>query len=262
MADKAKAEEGAKKAMPKGGRKGGTMFPRTPLDKALGYSENLVRKTHSGAQPVQTILVGVFKNKGDDGKVRASALRQFGLLEGDADGYSASQLAREIEATPKTEQHIVIQRAFFNAKLFKQLYDTFQSDTVSRAKLRQAAVTAKVHPDTGLECVDCFVSSAVTAGLATEIDAENVAITAASTLNAPPVVTEPAPDALPADEEGTPAAEVTPPPPKPATSAAKQTGSGDGTTRTGAQLQLHVDSSSDPDKLRKQLELLREFGMI
>jgi hypothetical protein len=80
---KAKAGSGAQEnaKMPKGGRKGGTIFPRLNLKQALEYSKKLVSKTAVAPQPGATILAGVFNNAGPEGKVRLSALKQFGLLE-------------------------------------------------------------------------------------------------------------------------------------------------------------------------------------
>src|SRR5262249_38434220 len=110
MAEAIKAE---KKKMPKGGRKGGTRFPQVNLQKALEYGKKLVSKTHNGPQPTQTIFVGVFNNKGPIGGVRASALKQYGLMEGDtAEGYVASQLARDLEAAVPEERVGLVQRAF------------------------------------------------------------------------------------------------------------------------------------------------------
>lgn len=48
----------ATKKPPKGGRRGGTTFPRVGLKKALEYSQKLVRKTHTGPQPEDAILRG------------------------------------------------------------------------------------------------------------------------------------------------------------------------------------------------------------
>ena len=91
MAEAAKTEK--KKTTPKGGRRGGTLFPKINLQKALEYSKKLVAKTHVSAQPADEILPGVFGTSGPDGQVRASALKQFGLMQGDAKAYEATQLA-------------------------------------------------------------------------------------------------------------------------------------------------------------------------
>ncbi len=194
MAEAIKSE---KKKMPKGGAKGGTRFPQIDLQKALEYGKKLVSKTHNGPQPEQTIWVGVFNTKTSRAGTRASALKQYGLMEGDAsEGYVASQLARDIEGAVPEERRNLVQRAFLTPKLFKQIYDTLQPDTVSRARVRQVVITAKVHPDSADKCVACFIDGAIYAGLA---------------------------DVL---------------------------------------VNLAVDSSSDPDKLEKQLKLLKQYGLL
>lgn len=77
-----KANAPTKKKPPKGGRKGGTTFPRLALQQALEYAKKLVSRTAISAQPEATVLAGIFGNSGPEGKVRLSALKQFGLLEG------------------------------------------------------------------------------------------------------------------------------------------------------------------------------------
>jgi|SRR5271157_1385490 len=90
----AEIEKMAKKSTPsKGGRKGGTLFPKIGLKQALEYAMKLVAKTHTGPQPEKTVLPGVFGSSSNPGKVRASALKQFGLLEGGREAYQATPLA-------------------------------------------------------------------------------------------------------------------------------------------------------------------------
>ena len=86
-------EKPTAKKPPKGGRKGGVLFPKIGLKQALEYAKKVVSKTHTGPQPEKTILPGVFGSAGPTGKVRASALKQYGLLEGAVDGYQATKLA-------------------------------------------------------------------------------------------------------------------------------------------------------------------------
>ncbi len=265
MAEPAKVE---KKRMPKGGRRGGTLFPKVNLQKALQYGKKLVSKTHNGPQPEQTVLVGVFNNKGPEGGVRASALKQYGLMEGDAaSGYVASQLARDIEAAIPEERPALSQRAFLTPRLFKQVYDTLQPDTVSRARVRQVVVTAKVHPESADECVACFIEGAVHAGLG-ELDGENIALTSVG------VVTGPA--AVPAENEPgmeAPEENVEEIAQEHEAGVARSPDTNNGGSRqprgrSGAvpvadvRVNLTVDPSSDPEKLEKQLKLLKQYGLL
>lgn len=261
MAESAKAE---KKKMPKGGRRGGTLFPKINLQKALEYSRKLVSKTHSGPQPEQTVLFGVFNNKGPEGGVRASALKQYGLMEGDAAGYTASALARAIEAAVPEEKTALFQKAFLTPKLFKQIHDTLQSETASRARVRQVAITGKVHPESADECVECFINGAVHARLGA-LEGENVVLTTISTPESPPATEErnateesrqESENAEESQAEATEARQTTPhnsdgPPPGSAN-----------LPNADVRVNLTVDSSSDPEKLEKQLKLLRQYGLL
>ncbi len=257
-----------KRKTPKGGSKGGTRFPRLNIAEALAYSKKLVSKTHNGPQPEQTILVGVFNNKGPEGGVRASALKQYGLMEGDAaKGYVASQLARDVEAAVPEEKAALIQKAFLTPQLFKQVYDTLQPDTVSRARVRQVVVTAKVHPDSADVCVACFIDGALHAGLGT-MEGENIALTNAGAGAGPlPVLSE--------NEQGAEEIEahVEESEHDNETGAAQSEGkaaNNDGPPQGGqasapksaVTVNLAVDSSSDPDKLEKQLKLLKQYGLL
>ena len=246
----------------KGGKKGGSRFPRVPLAKALEYADKLVKRTHHGALPAQTILVGVFDNKGSDGEIRVGALGGYGLLDGDKEkGYVATQLARDIVAAPAEDQPPLFRQAFLNAKTFNQLYQTFQADTVSKAKLRQAALSDGVHPETVDQCVDCFLSGAQKAGVGT-MTGESIVLIAA---NATPAL---APDPQ-ADEEidraleqdGISRGEATEEEPA-APPAANGSEPKPATQRPGVSVNFNLDSTFDTEKLQRQLELLRKYNVI
>src|ERR1035441_1549792 len=100
----AETEKPATKKPPKGGRKGGTLFPKINLKQSLDYWKKAVSKTHTGPQPEGTILQGVFGNAGPAGRVRASALKQYGLLEGTVEAYKSTKLARDIDAAPDEDR--------------------------------------------------------------------------------------------------------------------------------------------------------------
>jgi len=259
MAEPTKA---AAKKTSKGGSKGGTRFPRLNIADALAYSKKLVSKTHNGPQPEQTILVGVFNNKGAEGGVRASALKQYGLMEGDAKGYSASPLARQIEAAMPEQRPALVQRAFLTPKLFKQVYDTLQSETASRARVRQVVVTGEVHPDSADVCVECFVEGATHAGLGT-MNEDSIVLGASA---AAPQLDTAQEEQGEAEKIDTPLDEATNSPN--AASAAKnepdsqRQNQSSGANKGAVTVNLAVDSSSDPDKLEKQLKLLKQYGLL
>lgn len=160
--------------MPKGGRKGGSVFPRVSLKDAIGYARKLVSKTHTTAQPKDVILVGVMGAKGGTGEVRISALKQYGFLKGDTKAnFSADKLAKSIVAAPTEEVLPLYREAMLKPSIFKKLFDTFHGDTVSKAKLKQRAADLGVHPDETATCVELYVSGMATAELV-EVDGEQV----------------------------------------------------------------------------------------
>lgn len=124
--------EEKKRQMPKGGRKGGRQFPQIGLKDAAEYAKRLVSKTHTGAQPEAIILKGVFDASGPMGGVRASAMKQFGFMEGAADAYKASDLAKKLVSAPSEEQAVLLQRALLKPAVFSTLYETFKGDTSER----------------------------------------------------------------------------------------------------------------------------------
>lgn len=262
----AEASKAAAKKPFKGGSKGGTRFPRLGLADALTYSKKLVSKTFNGSQPAQTILVGVFNNKGPEGEVRASALKQYGLMQGEASGYEASSLARQIEAAVPEEKTALIQQAFLIPKIFKQIYETLQSETATRARVRQVVVTGEVHPDSADKCVQIFIDGAVHAGLGS-MDGESIVLgSLAPTTSVPSAEVE---GSETGDQQADETLDASTEAQETQTETESSTDAGiDDTdhpsrpTKPGVNLNLNVDSSSDPEKLEKQLKLLKRFGLL
>lgn len=150
--------------MPKGGRKGGAVFPRIPLADAVVYAKKLVSKTHTGPQSNDVILMGVIGSKHDKGVYGMSALKQFGLMTGDTKShFSADVLAKKIAAAPSEELIPLFRQAALKPTVFKALFETFHGDTVSKAKLKQRVADLKVHPDETGNCVEVYVASMSTA---------------------------------------------------------------------------------------------------
>jgi hypothetical protein len=257
----------AKKQMPKGGRKGGRQFPQINLEKAVEYAKKLVSKTHTGAQPESIILTGVFGSATGAGRIRASAMKQFGLMDGTADAYIASDLAKRLIAAPPDEMRPLSQLAVLKPDVFKTLYETFKGDKVAAAKIRQQASNLEVHPDNLEKCVTLFVESIVFAGLG-EMNGDEISL-------APPVMEQPeVPSADAAPDEGVgersgpggskesgnaeKRQSVPVKPPLAAGAATEHAPSG----RSVIHVNIDLDSSLDTEKLERQLELLRRYGAI
>ena len=255
----------------RGGRLGGTSFPRVGLEAALKFAATLVTRTHTTPLPSEMVLVAVFGASGWRGKEKASALRMYGLLEGDTN-LTATKLAREINAAPDEEKKVLWRQAFLKPPIFADLYTGFQGADVSPAKLRQLALTKEIHPQLGDTCVEIFVEGAVTCGLATEHDNVVRLLPQTADVTIPePSKPEPALE-LPGEEEieqereraATPAAAAIVPPKQEHRARTTDIGGEEAPSRSKVQvnLNLNVDSSTDPETLRKQLEYLEKFGVI
>lgn len=259
--------------MPKGGRKGGTIFPRVALSDALVYAKKLVSKTHTGPQPREVIMSGVVGAKSGTGDVRMSALKQYGFLKGDAKtGYFAEELAKKITAAPPDEVSALYQRAILQPTVFKKLFDTYHGDSISKAKLKQRAADLKVHPDELETCADLYVSGMVTAGLVT-VDGDRIVHKASSELGqanghaGEAQATDDSPEPQSDDDQMGGSA------PETAEAAANEErtngGQANGVShpnphgpRAVFNVNVTLDSSLDIEKLQKQLELLKRFGAI
>lgn len=261
--------------MPKGGRKGGSVFPRVALNDAIGYARKLVSKTHTAPQPQDVILSGVVGAKGGTGNVRMSALKQYGFLKGDGKaGFSADELAKKIAAAPSEELAPLYRQAVLKPTVFKKLFDTYHGDTVSKAKLKQRAADLKVHPDETATCVDLYVSSMMTAGLVT-VEGDQVKHLASSDIAAAASAelavvadTELTVEELGGEELAGAVEDDLGMAENGVNDDEKAAGAHalGGVNQTGPRAVFNVnvtlDSSLDIEKLQKQLELLKRFGAI
>lgn len=250
------------KTMPKGGSKGGTRFPRETLSKAHEYAKKLVSKTHTGAQPATVILPGVFGTAGPAGQVRASALKQYALLEGTPKSYSASDLAKQLNGSTPEDLGGYLKDVFLKPKLFKTLFDTFCNDNTTRAKIRQQASNLKVHPDSLDECVQVFVESAIYAGLASE-SGDSIEFHAAPV----PSISNSNTDA---DEDSNeiPSDNITLADENERDDSDENNDETNSSNPQNKQMQqksnidIKIDPSMDPEKLDKLLAVLKKYGQI
>ncbi len=262
--------------MPKGGRTGGTSFPRISLDDALVYSKKLVSKTHTGAQPQDVIFAGVVGAKSGNGRVRIAALKQYGLLKGDANtNYSADELAKRIVAAPADELPPLLKSAVLRPTVFKKIFDAYHGDQVTRAKLRQRALDLKVHLDHADLCVDLYVSGMIRAGLL-NVEGDKYVHVAAQTTTAGNPSDDDADDAESLDEDGghdasEPSVQDESEKPQPrqddeeSLSEPRTRGERSKTNsapRAIFNVSVTLDSSLDTEKLEKQLLLLKRYGAI
>lgn len=253
------------------------MFPRMSLGDILPYAKRLVSKTHTAPQPTDVILMGVFGSKHGKGKYGMSAAKQYGLMAGDGKtNFSATDLAKKIASAPAEEQAMLCRRAAMKPAVFKAIFDTYHGDLVPKTRLRQRAADLNVHPDETTTCVELYVATLVTAGLAS-VEGEQVRHATSSdavTLSEPAdedesidpigsneseidlVMAAPQEDVVGFDEAAT----------KQAKSLSANTLTASAATHVGPRAVFNVnvtlDSSLDIEKLQKQLELLQRFGAI
>jgi hypothetical protein len=246
-----------KNKTPKGGRKGGKIFPHYSLKGALVWADKLVSKTHTAPQPVDVIRAGVVQAKSGVANMRISALRQYGLLQGGSAAINATDLARQIKSAPVEEKATYIKSAALRPDAFKKLFETFHGDAISIARIRQRSSEIGVHPDSAEKCAQLYVETVIFGGLAQRegdiITHHDAALLGEELQDSTNPADESLEDmnGLELDRPRTEAEERLPPP-------------GNSARRGGAAIQINInlDSSLDTEKLQKQLELLRRYGAL
>lgn len=274
------SEENKPRQMPKGGRKGGAIFPRLSLKDALIYARKLVSKTHVEAQPRDVILSGVVGAKSGMGNVRMSALKQYGLLKGDdKSNYSADELAKKIVASPPDELVSLYRQAVLKPTVFKRLFDTFHDDAVTKAKLKQRCADLKIHPDETETCVELYVSGMTMAGIVTiegeklkHLSSSEIYATAGSAANnednpslssefslheGSDVIFSSESDENSVSERTNDSKDV-----EGGTSPIPSMSAPRSGPKAVFNVNVTLDASMDVEKLQKQLELLKRFGAI
>lgn len=234
-------------------KRGGARFPKHKLEDALSWASKLVSRTHASAQPEEIIFAAVVTSRGSTGDIKIAALKQYGLMEGTSTGYSATDLARKISAAPDEDAPPLIAEAALSPPVFKQLYDTFAPGEATRGRLKQRTSDLKVHPDNADECVDSYIAALVTAGLA-RVEGDKLIH-----LGPGEVAARQEPEAIPADlidedaDQPTPKERPIEVDDAPVTAARG---------RSAVTVTVNVDSTMDPDKLEKQLALLKRYGAL
>lgn len=250
----------------KGGRKGGATFPRIDLKQAVEYAKKLVSKTHTGPQPQKVIYPGVFGVTSSRGGPKASALKQYKLMKGTPEAFSATELAKSISVCPNNEVSGLLVESLLSVGLFKTAFDTFKGDSVSGAKIKQQAASHNVHPDSLDEFLSVFVGSCVYAGIAKK-DADNISFVLDAHVQKIERKIEEAEEIdevleeednlvddedISNDNEGVSKGEK---PPK--SNKREQEG-----MPKKADIQIRIDPSMDPEKLDKLLGVLKKYGQL
>lgn len=234
------------------------MFPRFPLQASLAWAKKLVSKTHSSPQPVDVIYTAVVGAKSGRGNMKISALKQYGLLQGDAKGYDATDLAKKIVAAPDEELRPLLREAALSPTIFRGLFDTFHGDSFSKSKIKQRAADLNVHPDEADNCADIYIATMSTAGLVSSDGEQIIHISSAEISE--PVPPDPLDDESEFPEDTQSLEQVDEEKIEP--DASKSEGSRGRSHKAAVTVNLTVDSTMDVDKLERQLRLLKQFGAL
>ena len=257
------------KFIPKGGRKGGAVFPRLALKEAVEYAKKLVSKSHTAPISQAVLYSGVLGAKSGTGNVRASAVKQYALSVGDQKGgFSASDLAKKISVAPPDELSPLLRQAALSPIIFRGIFDTYHGDSVARAKLKQRAADLKVHPDQAEACADLYVRTMEFAGLVT-VDGDKIVHVNSSTVSTEPSAGEQQEesDAEAGDFDDIDEAETTEDEEVEEENDNGKVGGKIAKRRSAApkaviNINVSLDSTTDSDKLAKQLALLRKYGAL
>lgn len=238
-------------------RKGGTRYPRCTLEDCLVWARKLVSKTHSGPQPADLVLAGVVGATSSTGEIRLSALKQYGLLEGTSKGYSATALAKRIASAPPSETQTSLREAALSPTIFKQLFDTYHTDSVTKAKLKQRAAELQVHPDETERCIEIYCATILVSGLGfaegDKISHASPQSTSTDTSINSTFSETPTADSLTGSSQTDVIANVEPEVELPEAMRPM---------KAVFNVNVTLDSSLDTEKLERQLQLLKRYGAI
>lgn len=247
----------------KRGKKGGTQFPRYSLEHLHPLLKSLASKTHTNTITIEQLNAGVFGVGANSpvGKVKSSALKQFGLITGDYKKIKSSELTSRITMSDGDELKKNLQEAFGKVSVFVNALNTFQNSKIEKSRIGQYAVsTLKVHPDMMEDFTTVLIESAKIAGLCT---LEGTTVTFAS-LSA----------SVKAQNQDTQTDENIESEDNSSENEQESTGNdtNDNSQKTASSkktgqvsninVNIDVDPSMDPEKLEKLLKLLKNYGAI
>lgn len=255
-----------------GGRKGGKQFPNYSLKQVLPNLKELTSKTHSKPINMEQLNVGVFgvDAKSKKGKIRFSSLKQFSLAKGTYTALTATDLSTKLVLAEDTEKLQLIRQAFLNVSTFKDAFETFQASQTSKSRIKNYSVSSlKVHLDLSDKFVDVFLESAEIAQIC-RISGEEITFISTKDIN-DGIAEKGKKDTLDVDDELDEDIEDD--------DAIGEDNDDDDdeeniddknngvqkrvkVVSTKPNIGIQLDASLDPDKLAKQLKLLRKYGLI
>ncbi|HEY3397181.1 MAG TPA: hypothetical protein VGM19_05910 [Armatimonadota bacterium] len=229
------------------GRTPGANFPRRTLEEALGYVEGVLNAAGNGTLDEKRLATAVFKLKGVStlSQVKLAALRQYGLLTGKNAALRPSKLCRELALAEGDKRLLLLQDAFLSCAPFKKLYMNYVKSTPTITNMAiYASTELHINPGKKQEFMDVFVAGLSLAGLGRS-DGEQVEVLEAAGPAQPDeiAVESEDEDVISGDGEAPATLKTTP-------------------GRSGPVIEIKIDPTLDPDKLEKQLAVLRRFGLV
>ncbi|OFX55631.1 MAG: hypothetical protein A2W86_14140 [Bacteroidetes bacterium GWD2_45_23] len=248
----------------KRGKKGGTQFPRYSLEHLYPFLKNLASKTHTNSISLEQLSAGVFGLGANStaGKVKLSALKQFGLITGDYRQLKNTELTTKITMSDGAELKSYLQQAFQKVSVFVNTLNTYQNSKTDKTKIGQYAVsTLKVHPDMKDDFVSVLIESAKISELCT-IDGNSVLFGSLSKSIPNETITT---DSIENETEEntnedfieTPTQNQVNFEPRLQSNHSRKSGQ-----ISNINVNIDVDPSMDPEKLEKLLKLLKNYGAI
>ena len=248
----------------KRGKKGGTQFPRYSLEHLLPLLNSLSSKTHTNTITIEQLNAGVFGIGANStiGKVKSSALKQFGLITGGYTKISATELTTKITNSDGAEQVRYLQEAFRKVSVFVNAVLTFQNSKTDKVKIGQYAVSSlKVHPDMKDDFIAVLIESTKVAGLCT---VEGNSVTFNSFPNDQATKTQEDDKKKKKNEENDDDQGSSEPQNSNGTLNTHENGHNSKAAGkvSNINVSIDVDPSMDPEKLEKLLKLLKSYGAI
>lgn len=256
--------QGNSKNLKKRGKKGGTQFPRYSLKHLSQFLENILGKTHTSTITIEQLNAGVFgvSASSPTGKVKCSALKQFGLLSGDYKKLDSTDLCSALAMSDGNEQITNYQKALKNVSVFADALKTFQNSSAEKSKIAQYAVsTLKVHPDMKDDFVKVFVESCEIAGLSST-DGNSVTFLQNPSLTLEESASEIENENLEESENNNQGKEENKIPEIDPSNSGTHNFNTQKQGKSNINVNIDVDPSMDPEKLEKLLKLLKGYGAI
>jgi hypothetical protein len=228
------------------GPKGGTRYPRYSLTELEPQLKLIASKTTTAALDYESFCMGVFGvGYKDVCQVKMSSLKQFGLVQYEKNQISATNLCRKIALRDDNEREVLFRKAFYNVNPFLRVLQTFSGRKSSASEIGTFAVeTVKVHIDNKDDFVEKFIDSAKKAGLCADDQGMYRLQLIEMTEDTTDLQTNIEPETM--DEQDTENG-------FPSTIKSKH---------GNVKIEVKVDPTLDPEKLEKQLEKLRKYGLI